>query len=34
MIIAYNVPHVVKETYLKMKNEHGNKLELNVIWGK
>ena len=28
-----NVPDAVKETYLKMKSEHGKKLELKVIGG-
>ena len=28
-----NVPDAVKETYLKMKNEQGKKLELKVIGG-
>ena len=31
MAMIDNVPDAVKETYFKMKNEHGKKLELKVI---
>ena len=31
MSMIDNVPDAVKETYFKMKNEHGKKLELKVI---
>ena len=33
MSMIDNAPDAVKETYLKMKNEHGRKLELKVIGG-
>jgi len=33
MAMIDNVPDAVKETYLKMKGEHGKKVELKVIGG-
>ena len=33
MSMIDNVPDAVKNTYLKMKNEQGKKLELKVIGG-
>ncbi len=33
MAVIVNIPDPVKETYLRMRSEHGKKLELKVIGG-